>query len=177
EAIAKASAKTNGGRDIDAHQPHAERVAYLATEVEAAKRLRAYADELEADGAGDPQIDDMTLVFAAEVAAKAASQLDAHLDDFGLDTTFLERTLAAPAVRGAIRAALGDDRLTALGRHQLATRGVNNCHIDEIAGMARDAVRQFAATEVAPIAEHLHRHDDLIPEELIRKMAELGYFG
>ncbi len=43
--------------------------------------------------------------------------------------------------------------------------------------MARDAVRQFAATEVAPLAERIHRHDDLVPDELIRKMAELGYFG
>lgn len=43
--------------------------------------------------------------------------------------------------------------------------------------MSRDSVRQFAETEVMPIAERLHRHDELIPEDLIRKMAELGYFG
>jgi (2S)-methylsuccinyl-CoA dehydrogenase len=177
EAVAKAAALTNGGRDIDAHQPHAERVAYLATEVEAAKSLAAYADGLRDEGRADAQIDDMALVFAGELAARATAQLDAHLDDFGLSSAFLDRTLAAPPVRAAIRMALRDDRITALGRHQLATRGVNNGHIDEIAGMARDSVRQFAATEVAPIAEKLHRHDDLIPDELIRKMAELGYFG
>jgi len=177
EAVAKAAALTNGGRDIDAHQPHAERVAYLATEVEAAKSLAAYADGLREEGRADAQIDDMALVFAGELAARATAQLDAHLDDFGLSSAFLDRTLAAPPVRAAIRLALRDDRITALGRHQLATRGVNNGHIDEIAGMARDSVRQFAATEVAPIAEKLHRHDDLIPDELIRKMAELGYFG
>jgi (2S)-methylsuccinyl-CoA dehydrogenase len=177
EAVAKASAATNGGRDIDAHQPHAERVAYLATEVEAAKHLGAYATELRAEGHASPQIDDMALMFAAEIAVKARAQLDAHLDEFGLTQEFLDRTLGTPAVRSAIRTALHDDRVTALGRHQLATRGVNNGRIDEIAGMARDAVRQFAATEVAPIAEKLHRHDELIPEGLIRKMAELGYFG
>jgi len=177
EAVAKAAATTSGGRDIDAHQPHVERVAYLATEIEAAKHLGAYADELRAEDHADTQIDDMALVFAAEVAGKATVQLDAHLDEFGLTQEFLDRTLGAPAVRSAIRTALRDDRLTALGRHQLATRGVNNGRIDEIAAMARDAVRQFATTEVAPIAEKLHRHDDLIPENLIRKMAELGYFG
>ncbi len=177
ETIAKSAAVTNGGRDIDAHQPLAERVAYLATEVEAAKCLAAYADELRSEGHPDTQIDGMALVFAGEIAAKAAMQLDAHRDELGLAAGFLDQTLAAPALRDAIRGALRDDRLTALGRHQLATRGVNNSRIDEIAGMARDAVRAFAATEVAPIAEHLHRHDDLIPEELIRKMAELGYFG
>jgi len=177
EVVAKAAALTNGGRDIDAHQPHAERVAYLATEVEAAKSLAAYADGLHGEGKGDAQTDDMALVFAGELAAKTTAQLDARLDEFGLTPAFLEKTLAAPAVRAAVRTALRDDRIIALGRHQLATRGVNNGHIDEIAGMARDAVRQFAATEVAPIAEKLHRHDDLIPDDLIRKMAELGYFG
>ena len=30
---------------------------------------------------------------------------------------------------------------------------------------------------MAPIAEHIHRHDELVPEAIIRKMAELGYFG
>jgi (2S)-methylsuccinyl-CoA dehydrogenase len=28
-----------------------------------------------------------------------------------------------------------------------------------------------------PIAERIHRHDELVPDELIRKMAELGFFG
>jgi (2S)-methylsuccinyl-CoA dehydrogenase len=57
-------------------------------------------------------------------------------------------------------------------------RGANHCWIaEEMAMMSRDSVRQFAETEVIPIAERLHRHDELIPDELIAKMAELGYFG
>ena len=32
--------------------------------------------------------------------------------------------------------------------------------------MTRDSVRQFAESEVAPIAEHIHRHDDLVPESI-----------
>src|SRR5207253_4969793 len=47
----------------------------------------------------------------------------------------------------------------------------------EVALLTRDSVRQFAETEVIPIADRLHRHDELIPEDLISKMAELGYFG
>ena len=41
----------------------------------------------------------------------------------------------------------------------------------------RDQVREFAAAEVAPHAEHIHRTDATIPEEFITKMAELGFFG
>src|SRR5262249_51301348 len=29
----------------------------------------------------------------------------------------------------------------------------------------------------APLAEHIHRHDDLVPESIINAMRELGYFG
>ena len=64
------------------------------------------------------------------------------------------------------------------GRHVIEQRGLNNCTIDdEMAVMTRDSVRQFAEGEVAPIAEHIHRNDDLVSDELIGKMAELGFFG
>ena len=172
--VAKASARTNQGRDIDAHQPQAERVAYFATEVRAAKCLAEYA---LGEGSAEPHIDDMALAFAAELASKAAGQLDAHADDLGMAPSLIDEMLLTPAVRAAVRAGMADARVTAIGRRQLETRGVNNSPLEEIAAMARDAVRQFAATEVAPIAEHLHRHDDLVPDSLINKMGELGYFG
>ena len=177
EAIEKTAARSGRGRDIDACQVQAERVAYLATELEAARCLEGYARELAESGSPDSQIEQMALVFAAETAARAAAQIDAHLDDFGLAPDFLDRTLHSSAVRAAIREGVRDERVAAIGRHQLAIRGVNNTGIEEIAAMARDAVRQFAATEVGPIAERIHRHDELVPDELIRKMAELGYFG
>jgi (2S)-methylsuccinyl-CoA dehydrogenase len=172
--VAKGSARTNQGKDIDSHQPQAERVAYFATEVRAAKCLAEYA---AGEGSSEPHIDDMALVFAAEMASKAAGQLDAHADDLGLDPSFIDETLATPAVRAAVRAGMRDERVTAIGRHMLETRGVNNSPLEEIAAMTRDTVRQFAASEVAPIAEHLHRHDDLVPDSLIAKMGELGFFG
>lgn len=172
--VAKGTARTNQGKDIDGHQPQSERIAYFATEVRAAKCLADYAT---GEGSAEPHVDDMALVFAAEIASKAAGQLDAHADDLGIDPGFVDQTLATPAVRAAIRAGMRDDRVTAIGRRQLETRGVNNSPLDELSGMTRDAVRQFATTEVAPIAEHIHRHDDLVPDSLINKMAELGYFG
>jgi (2S)-methylsuccinyl-CoA dehydrogenase len=44
-------------------------------------------------------------------------------------------------------------------------------------GQVRDQVREFATNEVEPHAERIHRHDELVPEEFISKMAELGFFG
>ncbi len=172
--IAKGSARTNQGKDIDGHQPQAERIAYFATEVRTVKCLAEYA---AGEGSSEPHIEDMALGFAAEIASKAIGQLDAHADDLGLAPSFLDETLATPAVRAAIRAGMSDARVTAIGRHMLETKGVNNCPLEELSSMTRDTVRQFAATEVAPIAEHIHRHDDLVPDSLIDKMGELGFFG
>src|SRR5207245_5313393 len=69
-------------------------------------------------------------------------------------------------------------QLREVGREVIRTRGANNSFIDgDVAEMARDAARGFARKEVAPIAERIHRHDELVPESIIRRMTELGYFG
>jgi len=41
----------------------------------------------------------------------------------------------------------------------------------------RKSVRKFTDEEVVPIAQELDRQNKEIPQEIIRKMAELGYFG
>src|SRR5206468_5306676 len=78
----------------------------------------------------------------------------------------------------AVRAAQHEARLRAIGREVIHTHGANNSWIDgDMVEMARDSARGFARKEVAPIAERIHRHDELVPESIIRQMAELGYFG
>jgi hypothetical protein len=124
--VAKASARTNQGRDIDVHQPQAERVAYFATEVRAAKCLAEYA---AGEGSSEPRIDDMALVFAAELASKAAGQLDGHADDLGMAPSLVDEMLLTPAVRAAIRAGMSDARVIAIGRRQLETREIGRAHV------------------------------------------------
>jgi len=86
--------------------------------------------------------------------------------------------LGSASCKAVVRSALSEARVRAIGRHVIQHRGVNHSWLpEEMAMMSRDSVRQFAETEVVPLAERLHRHDELIPEDLIRKMAELGYFG
>lgn len=41
----------------------------------------------------------------------------------------------------------------------------------------RKAVRKFTEEEVVPIAQELDRNNKEIPQDIIKKMAELGYFG
>ncbi len=176
EALHHGRSLTANGKAIDEHQVHAERLAYLATEVEAARALLNYATA--ATEAGDTGIDDKALGFAAEVGHKLLATADVQLADFGFSEAFLADTLGSSEVKAAIRSGANEERFRHIGRAELAGQGVNNSWLESDIGlMTRDSVRQFAKTEVAPIAEAVHRNDDLIPEHIITSMAELGYFG
>ncbi len=177
EALAVAGRRTDGGKNIDDEQVHCERLAYAATEVAAARAFVAYA---KASGAvqADVALDAMAGLFSAEVAQRLAAQVDAHIDEFGISAERLNATLGAAPAKKLIRAVTADTAVCAIGRHVAQQRGVNHAWIDdELAVMTRDSVRQFAESEVAPIAEHIHRTDDLVPDAIIDKMSELGFFG
>ncbi len=177
ESLEIASKRTEGGKGIDEAQVQCERLAYAATEVRAAKDLLAYAQSVPAAEA-DPSVNAMAGVFAAEVVQRLATQISAHIDDYGLTDERLDATLGSADTRSLVRCLGHDSVVCALGRHVMEKRGVNHSWIDgEINVMTRDSVRQFAESEVLPIAEHIHRTDDLVPDTLIAKMAELGFFG
>ena len=50
-------------------------------------------------------------------------------------------------------------------------------HLDPDFEMVRDAFRRFAAEQIAPLAEHVHRQNTDIPEQIIEGLAEMGGFG
>jgi (2S)-methylsuccinyl-CoA dehydrogenase len=174
EALAAGRRLTEQGRTIDEHQVHAERLAYAATEASAAEALATYAREREADALTNR----MAAAFAAEAASRLRGQIEGHREDYGVSDATLARTLGDPDAMGAVRAAQHESRLREIGREVIRTRGANNSFIDgDMAEMARDSARTFARKAVAPLAERIHRHDELVPDSIIRQMAELGYFG
>jgi len=177
ESLEVASKRTQGGRGIDEEQVHCERLAYGATEVAAARDLLAYARSVP-DSERDPSVNAMAGVFAAEIVQKLSAQIDAHIDEYGIGEDRLNAGLGTTDIKGLVRCLGHDSVVRTIGRHVMDKRGANHAWIDgDIAAMTRDSVRQFAEAEVAPIAEHIHRTDDLVPDSLIAKMAELGFFA
>lgn len=178
-AIEAASKLTDGGKAIDDHQVHTERIAYIATEVEAAEALAAYARRAAAAGADEAPIYAAEAgAYAADFAARLHALVRAAASDFGLPGGEPDATLSAAGLTASIQDLGSEARLRAIGRHVAETRGVNNGWMSsEDNVMVRDSVRTFAAQEVAHRAEHIHRNDELVPDDLISKMAEMGYFG
>ena len=175
-ALKHAAAVTDGGAKIDDFQVHTERVTYLATQVRAAHELTSTAERLAAAGKPDALMASEAIAYAAEAAPTLDSAIEAAYEEFGVGT--LAEALRAGAVREAVRSGLAESRLREIGRARIANGGVNNVELeDEIASLTRDLARDFAKNEVAPIAQEIHRQDLLVPEDLIRKFSEQGFFG
>jgi len=176
-AIIAASRLTDGGRLTDEHQVHAERIAQIATEARAAAALLAYAEGRAAAGKPDPLAEDQALAFSAEAVHKLRSTVEADPDSFGLDDEVRAR-LDSMDLRTTVRQGLSEVVIRGIGSRVIDARGAFTAELDDaVANLTRDTARSFARTEVAPIAQEMHRQDHLVPEPLIQKMAGLGLFG
>jgi len=175
-ATGRAAEITEGGAAIDEHQVLTERVAYAATEARAARALfDATAAAAEEGRAGD-ELRALCAASVADLCLALRDRLWPALDDLGLGEDVFEE--AFPAERRALLRRAGSEALLRrVGRHVAEQKGRVLPPLDEMLEQVRDAVREFAENEVAPHAERIHRNDELVPEEFITKMSELGYFG
>ncbi len=164
---------TGDGRNSDEHQVALERVAYAATEARAA---RALLDMLGSGGGASKLPDGYALAAAGELAKGAYDRIAPIVDELGIGEAALEQTHPA-TVRAALRRALAIAPLRELGRKLAEQDGKVFPKLDETYEEVRRSVRTFAESQIGPHAEHIHRHDELVPDSIIDQMAQLGYFG
>ena len=98
----------DGGKAIDEHQVHAERLAYAATELRAAREMIAYAEERRAAGQPDDLAEAQAAAYTAEVVHKLRASVEGALGDFGVAEDLLERELGAAETRALIRAGMAE---------------------------------------------------------------------
>jgi (2S)-methylsuccinyl-CoA dehydrogenase len=145
---------TNGGETADEHQVVVERVAYAATEARVLAEL----------GEVPPTVKAAASVATAELAASIRNRLEPVAAALGLGNVLYPVDAPPSAVEE-------------VGAAMIASAGHLAWPLDEVLEEVRDNVRQFADREVAPHAEHIHRHDELVPDRFISEMGKLGYFG
>ena len=176
DAIGAAKSLTNGGKNIDDHQVITERVAYAATEAVAAHEVLNELDAWSAEGNSTPMREKTAIAAVGQLITNLRDRLSLGADDLGIGDDAIESNFSAD-VRGALRRTTAEALLRELGVEAAATAGRNDWVLDDMHEQVRDQVREFAAAEVMPHAEHIHRTDATIPEAFITKMAELGFFG
>ncbi len=163
-AVEAARTLTRNGEATDEHQVVVERVAYAATEARVIGEL--------ADTPVD--LSNAARVAAAELAVSLRNRLEPIAPLLALDDAALRYDDAA---RAAIAESIAPAAVEAIGELAIASGGINAWPLDETLTEVRASVRQFAEREVAPHAERIHHHDELVPERFIEEMAKLGYFG
>ncbi len=149
---------------MDAHQAAAYDLASLSSSLAAARALVELTapDELQAR---------LALVAAADVAVELLSRTAGREASLGLPRDPLAE------VAGALAAGRDATLLGEVGDAVLATGEAGPRHLDEELEMVRQTFRRFAEDKVMPVAEHVHRADEDIPEDIISGLAELGCFA
>ena len=142
----------------DEHQVVAYDLAHAAAGVATARALLDYG----AKGATEAAI---TCAFTADVVHDLVGKLIGREALWGVDPGRL-----APAHDFVVR--YRDPDLLA----SLATTAGSR-HLDADMEMVQDTFRSFAANVISPHAEHVHRTNGDLPEEIIAGMAEIGAFG
>ena len=165
---------------LEEHQCAAHGLSWLATYVQALRQLRHWAGRLEAEGGfGEMEALILQIGFGEYLAqiygGIPMSQGEiARLADLGISAT---AGLPAAQLIAKGNTPVARMRLVALMRdnHGRATFGTTG--LDAELEMIRDQFRRFADDEVIPHAHGWHLRDELIPMEIIEKLAEMGVFG
>jgi (2S)-methylsuccinyl-CoA dehydrogenase len=146
----------SGGPDI--HQVLAYDLAHAAAQVATAKSLLDYG----AKGDVEARI---TCAFTADMAHDLMMRLLGREASWGLDGSPMAAALPFLA---AFRSAEFVASLADLAGPR---------HLDPDFEMVQDTFRAFADNEITRHAEHVHRHNDDVPEEIISGLADMGVFG
>lgn len=148
---------------LDEHQVLAYDLAHACSGIAASRVMLDYAQHGEYETK-------LAFAFIADVIADVVSRIIGRESTWGVDLAtiagaheFIE-TYRSPAF------------LESLGE-EVVTRSTGPAHLDEEFDLVRDTFLRFAEDKIRPVAEHIHRTNDDIPETIIQGMAEIGGFG
>ena len=148
---------------LDEHQVLGYDLAHAASAVEGAKVMLAYGEQGEVESR-------LARAFIADAIADLGAKLLGREAVWGVDIELLAPALPfveshrAPEFLETVAAGLD-------------TGGTGPSHLPDDFQLAAETFHRFAEAEIRPVAEHVHRTNADIPEELIAGLAELGGFG
>lgn len=148
---------------LDRHQVVAYDLAHAAAAVQGSRVMLEYA------GHGDLETK-LAYAYIADAFADIVGRLVGRETAWGVDPADLASAhdFVAAHREPAFLEALADE----LPRH-----GTGPAHLDDEFDMVRDTFHRFAEDKIRPVAEHIHRTNADIPDEIIDGMAEIGGFG
>ena len=153
---------------MDERQTVTYDLASIASAVAAAQHLVEYGEHGDHEAA-------LALAYAADVHADLNGRMNGRWGELELDAHDLgiwDEDVSAAVAAGRDTAFLSGIADTVLKDGEAGPR-----HLPEDLEMVRQTFRRFAEDKVMPVAEHVHRNDDDIPDAIISGLAELGCFA
>ena len=142
---------------IDDHQVLAYDLAHAASAVETARGLLDYGNKGDVEGR-------ITCAFVADAVHDLACKTFGREADWGIEPGALD-----PA-RDFLTTYRSADFLCSID-------DPGPRHLADDFELVQDTFRRFADQKLKPIAEHIHRDNGDIPEDIISGLAEMGAFG
>lgn len=175
-AALDALVKRLASNPIDREQRAAHGFAWVATSVAA---LEAVADWLESSGGANPLDEKVVRLACAETVSQLIGGLPMAQNEI-FRPFDLDLHEAATALRGvaldcisAQQIDLRADVARSLADGQWPSETFHDTELDAI----RSNYRRFTDAEILPHAHRWHLANELIPDEIVSRMAELGTFG
>src|SRR4051794_32184599 len=158
KGVVETTAAQLSGTDIEANQVVAYDFAHAASAVENARAVLDYG----AKGDVEARI---TCAFVADSVYDLMIKVLGREQAWGVDDGALDGAL------DFVRTYRSPEYLASLVGEQ------GPRHLDSDFEMVQDTFRRFAEDKVRPVAEHIHRTNSDIPEDIISGLAEIGTFG
>ena len=148
-------------------------LAWHTAESKVASNFIAYAYD-GSNGAGELE-QEMATLFMGETAQRLRAELSSRPSEYGIsDATLAD--LFSPEVSKLIEETTAAPRYNSVSDAVMDGRYGTLALSDDYEAI-RDPFRSFAEDVVMPLAEHVHREDAIIPEEIIGGLTEMGAFG
>ncbi|HUV11627.1 MAG TPA: acyl-CoA dehydrogenase family protein [Acidimicrobiia bacterium] len=148
---------------LDDHQVLAYDLAHAASAVAGCRVLLDYAEHGEYESL-------LARAFIADAIWDLMSKVISREGTWGVEASELTATL--PFVEAHRSPVFLQEIATRLERE-----GTGPTHLGDEFDLVRDTFHRFAEDKIRPVAEHVHRTNDDIPENVITGLAEIGGFG
>ncbi|MDI3258159.1 MAG: acyl-CoA dehydrogenase family protein [Sinobacteraceae bacterium] len=120
----------------------------------------------------------LALTSAADAILVVVDKLQNIAANLDIDTAEINALAVGAEVQTLRRAVLSGKALDETGRAVIDCGGdVGHIALNEELTLAQEQFRRIARDLVAPLAEKIHRHDLIVPEDLLQPLREMGVFG
>jgi len=156
---------------LDVFQTAAYDLAWMSSEVYAAEQLVAYA----AKNPGEVE-KALAEIFTAETITGISQKLSYRFHEFGVDEPKLRESIWNTELTKDVEKVLTSENYARVA-NLIAEKGGGTYALDEQHTMFRETFKKYTENNVMPVAEKVHRHDLLIPQDIMKGLIELGCFG